>query len=164
MEVVRYGAYEVVSQNPNIAKPNEKFYAEKYYLPELLRAWKHIEQVTGYRWKSTSYWRDSPSHKRGVSLDIAPDISPASEKFYAVTNGSDPVLYKRLRLLRALQQAARTFPIGPFQLGVFIEPDHLHIQVLKRGEGDLGMRIIKWKVPKAVYGDTYERMRLPLIV
>jgi len=163
MEIKQVGNFPVVSQDPQLPSASKKSYAENNYLPELIRAWHHIEQMTGYRWKSTSYWRQSPSHQHGVSLDIAPDISAASEPYYAVTKGSDPVLYKREKLIRQLQDAAASFEPGPYLIGVFIEPDHLHVQVLDPNEGGSGMRIIKWKVPKPVYSDTYQRMQLPLI-
>jgi hypothetical protein len=156
--------WPVISQDPDVARGAKKVFAERNFLPELIRAWQHIEGVTGYRWKSTSYWRRSPSHRHGVALDIAPDISPDAEKFYAVNNGSDPVLYKREKLLRDLQLAAETFKGGKYQVNVFIEPDHLHMQVMKyTSTDDRPMAIIKWKVPKPIYGDTFRRMKLPII-
>lgn len=162
--VIRFGEWEVFSQHPNVAPAHEKAYAEQHYLPALVKAWQAIEQQTGYRWKCTSYWRMSPSHSTGAALDIAPDISPSSEKFYAVNNGSDPVLYKREAMIRDLQAVAQAYPHHKdYLVGVFIEPDHLHIQLLQPEEGAGGMRIVKWKVPKPVYGDTAERMQLPLI-
>lgn len=162
--IIKFGDWEVYSQHPDVSPPHEKIYAENNYLPKLVAAWQAIEQGTGYRWKCTSYWRMSPSHSTGAALDIAPDIAPSSEKFYAVNNGSDPVLYKREEMIRDLQRVAADFPIHPdYLVGVFIEPDHLHIQLLQSEEGAGGMRIVKWKVPKPVYGDTESRMRLPMI-
>jgi hypothetical protein len=155
----------VVSQDPNIASPSDKAYAEKHYLPELVHAWQCIERYLGYRWKSTSYWRRSPSHHKGIALDIAPDVSPSSATLYAVTNQSDPVLYKRTQLIRGLQAVAREFTtLDPtLSIGVFIEPDHLHMQVFERSELFTPMRIVKWKVAKPCYPDTYDRMRLPMM-
>lgn len=164
MEINNNNGWPIVSQDPDVAPKYVKDHAERRYLPELVRAWKHIEQTSGFKWKSTSYWRKSPSHQHGVALDIAPDIAPSAEDKYAVTHMSDPVLYKREKLIRKLQVAAHSFEPGPYLIGVFIEPDHLHMQVLTPDSSGLGMRIIKWKVPKPVYGDTEQRMRLPLFL
>lgn len=156
--------WPVVSQDPEIPSSQLKQYAEAHYLPVLIRAWQAVENETGYKWKSTSYWRKSPSHVTGAALDIAPDVSPRSAKHYAVTNMSDPVLYKREALIRDLQNVAADWRPGPYIVGIFIEPDHLHMQVFRRTPGDdRGMIIVKWKVPKPVYGDTLTRMKLPLI-
>lgn len=155
--------WPVYSQHPFIAKGPDKAYAESHYLPELKKAWAHIERTTGYRWKCTSYWRNSPSHRLGVSLDIAPDISAKSDHLYAVSKNSDPVLYKRTALIRKLQHAARTYTGGTYMVGVFIEPDHLHLQVLQAEPKKGFMRIVKWKVAKPIYPDTYQRMALPIM-
>jgi hypothetical protein len=48
-------------------------------------------------------------------------------------------------------------------IGVFIEPDHLHMQVFERNELLTPMRVFKWKDPKECYPDTYERMSLPMM-
>lgn len=160
---VDYGNFVVNSQHPEIAPVAYRHKAMKNYLPELIRAWQHIEQNTGYRWKCTSYWRDSPSHSLGVSMDIAPDFTSTAEPLYSVSQGSDPVLYKREALIRKLQVAAATFEPGPFAIGVFIEPDHLHVQAMDPKEGGPIMRIVKWKIAKPVYHDTYQRMQLPLL-
>lgn len=161
--IIKFGSWDVLSQNPDVAPAHEKQYAEKHYLPELVKAWQAIERETGYRWKCTSYWRLSPSHSTGAALDIAPDIASNSTKFYAVNNNSDPVLYKREEMIRDLQRVAADYPVHKdYLIGVFIEPDHLHIQLLHPEEGAGGMRIVKWKVAKPVYGDTESRMRLPM--
>jgi len=158
-----FGArWHVVSQIPGIASPGKRAYAEAYWLPELIRAWRNVEKVTGYRWRSTSYWRFSPSHKNGYALDIAPDIGPNSYHLYAANRGSDPVLYKREKLIRDLQQLNNLGETSPFNIGIYIEPDHLHMHVLQK-EVPQVYRIFKWKVPKPVYKDSNSRIQLPLI-
>jgi hypothetical protein len=158
------GDWPIVSQHPNVANPTLKKFAHANYLPELIEAWKHIERTSGFRWKSTSYWRKSPSHSKGYALDIAPDIAPSATRHYAVTKMSDPVLYKREKLIRQLQDAAATWKGDDrYTVGVFVEPDHLHIHLLKPDGQGGDMKIVKWKVPKPTYGDTLERMKLPLI-
>lgn len=132
-------------------------------LPILIKAMQNIERYTGHRWKVTSYVRQSPSHKTGYALDIAPDISRSYEHLYAVNLGSDPVLYKRVPMLRALQRYAKSEPNRVYTIGVFIEPDHLHLQLFD-ADGSPEIRIFKWKQPKPVYSDTHSRMKLPLIL
>lgn len=161
--IMRYGNFDIVSQNPNIRSGSTKRFAEEHFLPILVSAWSEIEHATGYRWKSTSYWRDSPSHQHGVSLDLAPDFTPEAAKRYAFARMSDPVLYKRTKLIRRLQRCALDFPDYGVMVGVFIEPDHLHVQLLKPDGKGIHMRIVKWKVPKGIYSDTYERMKLPML-
>lgn len=141
-------------------------YSEKEYLPELIRIWQTVERETGYRWKCTSYWRHSPSHSKGYALDIAPDISPDSERDYAVNQGSDPVLYKRVKLVRTLQKVARKFRPTKYDVGIYIEPDHLHLQLFAPEGKDhpLRVRLFKWKIVKPVYADSAIRSNLPLIV
>lgn len=155
--------WPIVSQDRGIAPPEVTREAEEKALPALVALWQAIEQATGYRWRCTSYWRKSPSHVTGTALDIAPDIDSASEKYYAVNNGSDPVLYKREALVRDLQRVAKTFSLPAFNAGIFIEPDHLHLQLFHRESGSPPTRVFKWRVPKPVYGDTLQRMQLPLI-
>lgn len=154
------GKISIINQNPEALVDR---HVPKIALPVLIKAMQDIERMTGHRWKVTSYVRESPSHRTGYALDIAPDISPAYAHMYAVTLGSDPVLYKRVPMIRALQEyAARATP-KRFTIGVFIEPDHLHIQLFDP-QGAPEVRILKWKQPKPVYSDTNERMKLPLIV
>jgi len=157
--------WPIVSQHKGIATPADTESAEKVYLPELVNAWQIIEKTTGYRWKSTSYWRKSPSHHRGIALDIAPDIAAGSINYYAVTNGSDPVLYKREKLLRDLQHVCAIFhTLDPnLSIGIFVEPDHLHLQVFERAELQTPCRLYKWKIAKHSYADTLSRMEMPLI-
>lgn len=157
-------SWPIYSQHPNVS-PAIKTKAERLYLPHLVKMWQEIEGITGYKWKCTSYWRESPSHVTGSALDIAPDVRPSAAKFYAVTNMSDPVLYKRTKLIRSLQRLAATWPYSQrYVYGIFIEPDHLHLQIFTRRPQDRqAMLVVKWKVPKPVYHDTTERMKLPMI-
>jgi hypothetical protein len=154
-------AWPIISQAPGIATADTKIRAETDYLPVLVGLWQRIEQATGYRWMSTSYWRDSPSHRRGEALDIAPSIAAASFHAYPVHHGSDPVLYKKTKLIRALQAVAHSIDDVPFSLGIYIEPDHLHLQVMKP-EGRPEVKVFKWKQPKYAYADTQQRMSLPM--
>lgn len=154
--------WRVFSQHRSSIRPDIVAEAEANLLPSLVALWQEIERTTGYRWKSTSYWRKSPSHQWGMSLDIAPDIHPDDADKYAVTNMSDPVLYKRLPLLRALQAVCANYVDPKYDLGIFIEPDHLHLQVFDK-EGALPRtRVIRWKQPKPIYSDTLSRMDLPV--
>lgn len=157
--------WPIISQHPEVANPSMKAESEREYLPELVHIWKAIEKATGYRWRSTSYWRMSPSHSRGISLDIAPDIAAADVDKYAVTYGSDPVLYKRERLLRDLQEVCASYTSlnDEYSIGIFVEPDHLHMQVFSSSELTTPARLYKWKVAKQDYADTDKRMELPLI-
>lgn len=119
------GPFTVVSQEPNALSERQRSTVVVKYLPQLLQIWKDIEKVTGYRWKCTSYIRNSPSHSKGHAIDLAPHISPRDTKLYAVHNQSDPVLYKRQPLVTALQRLKgnRYASDGTNHLGVFIEPD-----------------------------------------
>lgn len=163
MRIQMYGkSWDIVSQVPNIASESKRKYAESYWLPELIKAWDNIEKVTGYRWRCTSYWRYSPSHKEGYALDIAPDIAPNSEQYYAVNHGSDPVLYKRAALIKKLQHLNDLGVRSKYNIGVYIEPDHLHLHVLEK-EVPQTYRIFKWKILKPVYGDSAQRIKLPII-
>lgn len=159
----RIGEYNIISQDPNAIPDQFRRAAVVEYLPLFLLAWGAIEKVTGHAWKNTSYIRDSPSHKRAHAFDLAPDISQSALSSYAVTNNSDPVLYKRRKLITDLQRL-RNLEIdstGKVTLGIFIEPDHLHLQVLQRDVKGPPIRIIKWKVLKPIYSDTNERASLP---
>lgn len=159
-----YDAYQgrlIVNQQPT-ALVNR--YAPALYLDVLCRLLSWIELYTGHAWKVTSYIRDSPSHRQGYALDVAPDIAPASQKHYAVYSKSDPVLYKRETLLRQLQRlASEVPPPKTYSLGIYVEPDHLHLHVMKP-EGQPEIRVIKFDVDKShVYPDSSQRRLLPLL-
>lgn len=154
--------WPIVSQHPGVASPSAKRYAEAHYLPVLVKVWQDIERALGYRWHSTSYWRRSPSHRKGVSLDIAPDIAEDSKHRYAVFQMSDPVLYKRQKLMRDLQKFAHSHNYAPYSVGLFMEPDHIHIQLLQP-EGTPKVSLLKWRLVKPVYSDSARRVQLPMI-
>jgi len=123
-----------------------------------------IETETGYRWRVTSFIRESPNHKMACALDIAPDIARDSMKHYAVFKQSDPVLYKRIPLIKDLQRVCHyENPYSDTRFGIFIEPDHLHLQVFDVYPGQTSdIRLFKWKQPKEIYPDTLDRMELPM--
>lgn len=158
------GRRTFVSQEPFALKEEFRNHSVVSYLPQFVLIWNAIELATGHAWKCTSYIRNSPSHRRGQAFDLAPDIAASAYKQYAVNNNSDPVLYKRTKLIEQLQSIKdHDFSgNGSNSMGIFIEPDHLHIQVLKAlGPAESPTRVIKWKQPKPVYADTQQRMDLP---
>jgi len=156
--------YHVLSQDPTILAASLHPVVRDKYLPQFIQFWKDLERATGYRWKNTSYIRDSPSHKIGHAFDLAPDVASSAQQHYAVYRGSDPVLYKRLPLIAKLQTMRNLdYSNGQNKLGVFIEPDHLHVQVMSsQGGGDYPINVASWKIPKPIYADTNERMNLPV--
>lgn len=148
-------------ESQNRPAPAQREYAEQHCLPQLVRAWQIIEQLSHHRWHATSYWRTSPSHARGIALDLAPDIAFDSQKDYAYYKKSDPVLYKRETLLRELQAAIpRLERELQYGIGLFVEPDHIHMQLFPKADGAF---LAKWKIPKPLYPDTQSRMKLPLM-
>lgn len=159
------GPYHVVSQNPAILPKHIRDHVVPNFLPQLMAVWKDVETATGYRWKCTSYLRESPSHRRGHAFDLAPDIAEDSKHLYAVFNMSDPVLYKRNPLMKALQKLRnKDYSVDSVQsnhMGIFIEPDHLHLQILAVDSSNSPTSIVKWGVPKPIYQDTKQRMDLP---
>lgn len=129
-------------------------------LHKLINVWMHIEKITNFRWKATSFLRTkmAPSHRDGSALDIAPDISPESAHLYAVSNNSDPILYKREKLMRKLQLAINSYPPDPrYDIGVFVEPDHIHIGLFRRSWDVPVVRLFKWKNVKGIYPDSFIR-------
>lgn len=164
METTTFGAWSVPSQDISVMSNAEFEDAKKKYLPNLINLWIQIEWATGYRWRATSFVRDSPSHKTGRALDIAPDIDPADLSKYSVSNDSDPVLYKREKLLRKLQAVCKVHRDQTYDLGIFVEPDHLHLMLFTpQVKDDTTTQLFKWGVLKECYPDTYSRSKLPLI-
>jgi hypothetical protein len=156
----------VINQDPTVITNEDLTALRTSYLPAFVTFWAALEKITGYRWKCTSLIRDSVSHVKGHAIDLAPDISPTATKLYAVNRGSDPVLYKREPLIRALQMLmpVEFVPSHQFSLGVYIEPDHLHVQAIQREErGYAKNKLTKWGIEKPVYSDTAIRSKLPLI-
>jgi hypothetical protein len=155
--------WPIINQHPTVMSPHERKAVYKAYLPILKDVWRRIEADTGFRWKATSYLRRSPSHHKGIALDVAPDISPRSRKYYAVYRRSDPVLYKREELMRRLQSTVHSLPRYKYSVGLFMEPDHIHIGLFNHDGRFPANRLYKWGTPKPIYGDTYDRMTLPLL-
>lgn len=160
----KLGPYTVVSQDPNSLSPLHRQHVVPHFLPQLIRVWRDVESVTGYRWRCTSYLRDSPSHRRGHAIDLAPQIASKARHLYAVHNGSDPVLYKRAPLIRALQKlTGKDYSLnGSNDMGIFLEPDHLHVQILAPDPHNTHTAIVKWGIEKPIYSDSAERMKLPV--
>lgn len=162
--VFTVGNFSLVSQKPSVVTDEDKLFSAKYLLPGFITFWRDLESATGHRWKCTSYLRDSPTHSKAQAIDLAPDIAPNDAHLYGANKRSDPVLYKRLPLIQSLLDLRDNVYL-PFNLvlGVFIEPDHLHVQsILPSPRATTPTVIVKWKGPKAVYPDTFQRMELPL--
>lgn len=161
--LLKIGNYSLISQEPTVISASDAHASLSRWLPNLLTFWQLLEEITGFRWKCTSYVRNSPTHLKGQAIDLAPEFAKSDEHYYATNNGSDPVLYKREWLIRRLQRMKNDpLPVPGMSIGVFIEPDHLHVQVLKPFADQSTIAVIKWKVPKPVYKDTFERMALPM--
>jgi hypothetical protein len=162
--MIKIGPYHLYSQDPKVINDVDYAYSRDVLLPGFLRFWRRLEEVSGHRWKCTSYIRKSPSHEVGQAIDLAPDISKESAPYYAVTAMSDPVLYKREPLLRQLQYLAQEdfYPGQDVSIGVFVEPDHLHVAALKRVSGPKPTAVVKWGIVKPVYSDSSVRATLPL--
>lgn len=157
-----YRGWHLPNQDASVARNVEWKYT---FLDILIDAANAVERATGHKWKATSYIRNSPSHRYLYALDIAPDISPSSASKYAVYNNSDPVLYKRVPLMNALKKAAASLPnYRDYDVGFFVEPDHIHIHVFRNDRGDKTSKhiVVQWKVPKEIYSDTVSRMKLPV--
>lgn len=156
--------FDIVSQQPEALPEQYRAGSVAKFFPVFIKMWAAIERVTGHRWKCTSYIRQSPSHRRAQAFDLAPDIADSAVDQYAVTHRSDPVLYKREALLKQLQQLKLVdfSNNGTFSTGIFIEPDHLHLQILA-GNTETPTVIVKWGVLKPVYNDSAQRMKLPLL-
>lgn len=162
--IFELGPYKLLSQDPHILSPSIRAEVVPFYLPQFIQIWHDIEKATGHRWRMTSYLRNSPSHKRGHAIDIVPWIAPSARSYYAVYNNSDPVLYKRQPLISALQTLKNIDYSGNRfnDMGIFVEPDHLHIQVLAYNPQQARTSVVKWGIPKPVYPDTYQRVKLPV--
>lgn len=110
----------------------------------LLEIWRPLIQAvvnaTDMPWVVTSVIRDSPSHKRGRAIDIAP--RPNGQRIGAgqdnpFLNFSD--LKDRLsRAASTIESSGRTilanygaFGLDVRTVGLFIEDDHIHAQVFQ---------------------------------
>lgn len=166
----KIGNYEIISQEPDALRSPDRNVIISLWFPIFMFTWREIERVTGHRWKCTSYIRNSPSHSLGQSMDLAPDIDPSAERQYGVYVNSDPVLYKRAPLIRSLQSLNSDRRVDPFLktglpsnlgIGLFIESDHIHMQVIKKDSSAQTFAIVKWGIAKPLYPDTYDRKELP---
>lgn len=149
------------NQDISALKGNSLLYVADHYLPLLLKTWKEVEVFTGYRWKPTSYIRQSPNHQFGTALDIAPLFTPDAERLYSVHRKEDPFLYKRgvlLRKLQALIREARLDMVARNNVVVVVECDHLHMQFMRNSLPSL----VKWKQPKPIYSDSFINQNLPM--
>lgn len=96
----------------------------------LYRVWHAINKATKLDWRETAWIKDSPNHRLGDSLDLA----PPHVKGYAHTKNSDPVLHKREALLRDLMTLAATWRLkndDHLSVLIAIENNHLHVQIIK---------------------------------
>lgn len=122
-----------------------------------------IADKTGVDWQPTSYIRDSPTHKTGDALDVAPTFrNQANHDSHAVTQGSDPLLYSRWAVLGPLMQLALDSYafLGEYAAVVAVENDHLHLQIVKPGRGATKGRIVPFPYPKDMrerYPDSLQR-------
>lgn len=151
------GPYKVLSQQPYAITEEDRHMSATNYLPAFIAIQHDIEQVTGYRWRNTSYIRISPNHQTGHAFDLAPEFDSESLPHYAVSRGSDPVLYLRPALYRALSRL-KFKRYGPFTIGIFIESDHLHLQILKYTP-PFGVQVVKWGAVKPLYADSIKRSK-----
>lgn len=144
---------------PNIANSNLK----RQFIA-LLRILKAIEKVSKRRWRLTSWIRDSVSHSNGMSFDIAPFANPAEAPRYAHFKGSDPILTYRLELRLGLLKLSDMFPKDfPYDVKLFIETHHLHINLLPRSKESGHPRVTVWVYDlDDQYPDSKERRRLPV--
>lgn len=96
------------SQDPDsLPDKQSRQYMFQNYMPLYSFIWKLIEMETGHAWRNTSLLRKSYSHVVGQAFDLAPEIAEGDKQYYGAYNGSDPVLYRRLPLLRALKMMER---------------------------------------------------------
>jgi len=165
LQFVKFGRI-IPSQDTSVVSPAEEPTVLQVKLPILMKVWNLVEDYTGFLWKATSFIRsqNAPSHN-GNALDIAPDITKADQSKYSLSAGSDPVLYKREPLMRALQAiAAEVHPDYSYDVGIFVESDHIHIGLfIPEDRSNPEIRIYKWGALKESYGDTRARASLPLL-
>lgn len=159
--------HTLVSFTSVVRTPQDVARLERSVLPTLLRVKAAIHKATGFEWDITSWIRESPSHKTGFALDIAPYIDPGSEQHYAFFQGSDPILSRRIPLLAKLRDALTYFNNttfgkqvkSQFRIGIFVETDHVHIGVF--APDGMPNEVYAWPVPKSYYSDTNARNSLP---
>jgi len=166
------GNFTFISQNPDHVNRPHAADNIRFNIEPFIAVWSDIERVTGHRWRCTSFLRKSPSHDDGNAFDLAPDFSPSAQLLYSASQGSDPVLYKRPQLIRALQLLKLNDYFSDFPgsttghrvgMVIAIEPDHLHVGRVVLGPTNTTPTVIlKWRVVKPVYRDSAARSRLPM--
>lgn len=106
----------------------------------------------GWSWKTTSFIRPkSFTHKYGWSKDLAPDTEPGNN-WYAHDNNSDPVLFNRQTLCKAVYDTAtQAFNIWKQSeandgnsIYILIEHNHLHLGEATSKEKQI-IKIYTWK-------------------
>lgn len=132
----------------------------KRRLSALLEINEAVNNATGFDWIVSSYFRDSPSHKKWGALDLAPLVAVRDRPKYAFYAGQDPSLDLRPVLFRRLSRAVKSIRRNfPFDFGIFIENDHLHVQLFERTDASaprIGM-VCKWGKPNPLYLDSAAR-------
>lgn len=83
--------------------------------------------ATGISWRFTSFIRNSPNHKIGNAIDLAPFSLERVPNAYGYLAGVDPLLTQRPLVLEYLTKVAIN---GPDGLGYFLETDHIHLNLL----------------------------------
>lgn len=107
---------------------------------------KWLETVTQVKWRATSYLRESANHKEGRSLDVAPlPMIEAVKGDYGTfaPRPFDPLLPNRSNFLSHL---ISNLPTAPKGLGIFIETDHVHLQIMKTPT--MSPVLARWPGPK----------------
>lgn len=148
----------IINNQPTAASAEIATYVIPHSLPVLLSAWNAIERATGYAWRCTSYIRHSPSHKYGISIDLAPDMEDDLKRVYAHTHNSDPILHSRPTLLRKLLKL-KDVRLSPWcDVIIATESDHLHVQLVPVGRfGPHPVNVVRWQTYKPLYKDTVQR-------
>lgn len=98
-----------------------------------------LPRATGVAWVVTSDFRNSPSHKDGGAVDVAP--RPSDWNRYAAARNIDPLLNGRAAVHNHMHEAFRFVkPPASRALTAFIEDDHVHLH-LHRGRG---LDVVSW--------------------
>lgn len=145
----------MIQVNETLLQPIPHKPLERSYLSRLRGIKTAIESATGYTWRETSHIRLSPSHKDGTSLDLAPMIAENDKPHYGVYRLSDPILHKRPTLIKQLSSVIHSVPTTfPYSIGIFIETDHLHVQIFEKRVKPPFHILCPWGMPKYEYPDT----------
>lgn len=106
-----------------------------------------LNSFSKVQWRVTSWIRPTFSHRTGSAVDNAPTFV-RNFKYYAVTRRKDPFLNLRkklFRFLKAFSAYLNGLPFLSWSYLIFIESDHLHVQLLSK-EG--ASRTVRWPYPK----------------